>query len=99
MLNKISGSTNPIMNKTEQKNLNEANDLVDFKAVFKDALEKVNQAEKKANLVQEQFVEGKAVDLHHVMLTAQKASLMIETAVQVQQKVIDTYNEVMRMQI
>jgi|SRR5699024_83341 len=71
----------------------------DFKSIFKDALEKVSQVEHAANHEQRMFVEGKTDDLHNLMLATQKATITIETAVQIQQKVIDTYNEVMRMQI
>jgi len=70
-----------------------------FKSVFKDALEKVSQVEHAANHEQALFTEGKTDDLHNLMLATQKATITIETAVQIQQKVIDTYNEVMRMQI
>ncbi len=42
---------------------------------------------------------GKLKDLHNVMITAQKASITLEMTVQIQQKVIDAYNEIMRMQV
>lgn len=71
----------------------------DFKSVFKDALEKVSQVEHAANHEQAMFIEGKTNDLHNLMLATQKATITIETAVQIQQKAIDTYNEIMRMQI
>jgi|SRR5699024_2519974 len=70
-----------------------------FKTLFKDALNKVSETEHEANYQQKMLVQGKTNDLHNVMLAAQKATITVEAAVQVQQKVIDTYNEVMRMQI
>src|SRR5699024_2777444 len=72
---------------------------VSFSNVLKNAIEKVNEAENESNVKTEALAEGKVDDLHDVMLSAQKAKVMDETEVQFQQKAIDTYNEVMRMQI
>lgn len=71
----------------------------DFKTVLKNALQEVSNVEKEADLKQQLLIEGRIDDLHNVMISAQKANITIETAVQIQQKVIDTYNEIMRMQI
>lgn len=72
---------------------------VNFKDVFRDALNKVNEAENKSNLTTEAFMQGKISDMHQVMLTAQKAKLTVEATVQIQQKVLDAYNDIMRMQV
>ncbi len=72
---------------------------VDFSSLLKNAIEQVNQAEQASNMKTEGLAQGKVEDLHDVMLTAQKASITVETAVQVQQKAIDIYNEMMRMQV
>ena len=71
----------------------------DFKTYLKNALQKVSEVEKTADIKQELLIEGRIDDLHHVMISAQKASITVEAAVQIQQKVIDSYNEIMRMQI
>lgn len=72
---------------------------VSFSNVLKNAIEKVNKTQLESNIKTEALAEGKVDDLHEVMLTAQKASITIETAVQFQQKAIDAYNEIMRMQV
>jgi len=72
---------------------------ISFSSVLKNAIEKVNETQKESDMKTEALAEGKVNDLHDVMITAQKANLTMETAVQIQQKVIDTYNEVMRMQV
>lgn len=99
MFDKVSLSSNLIAHNS-QTNINQ-NKLLnnDFKTIFKNALNKVSHAEHEANYQQRMLIEGKSNDLHNVMIAAQKATLTIETAVQIQQKVIDAYNEVMRMQI
>lgn len=70
-----------------------------FATELKTALNNVNKVEHESNIKTELFAAGKIDNLHDVMITAQKASITVETAVQIQQKVIDAYNEVMRMQI
>jgi len=74
-------------------------DGASFSKLLKSALEKVNETQLESDKKTEMLVNGKIDDLHDVMISAQKASLTIEATIQVQQKVIDTYNEVMRMQI
>lgn len=70
-----------------------------FKLHLKQALQHVDQLQKQADVKTEQLIKGEITDLHDVMITAQKASLTLETTVQIQRKVIDAYNEIMRMQI
>jgi len=71
----------------------------DFTSVLKGAMDHVSKAEQESNRKTELLVQGEIDDLHDVMITAQKASITVETAVQIQQKVIDIYNEMMRMQV
>lgn len=71
----------------------------DFAQVLKNALNHVNKLQHESNYKRELLTYGKIDDLHDVMITAQKASITVETAVQIQQKVIDAYNEMMRMQL
>ncbi|WP_242694731.1 flagellar hook-basal body complex protein FliE [Pseudogracilibacillus auburnensis] len=70
-----------------------------FSNVLKSALNQISKQEHESNVKTELLAKGKIDDLHDVMITAQKASITVETAVQVQQKVIDIYNEMMRMQV
>ena len=90
----------PITNATKPSlQTKQVNERQSFAETLKSALNKVNEAEHASNVKTEMFAAGQTGDLHDVMITAQKASITVETAVQIQQKVIDAYNEVMRMQI
>ncbi|WP_284139946.1 MULTISPECIES: flagellar hook-basal body complex protein FliE [unclassified Virgibacillus] len=71
----------------------------EFGNTLKKAIEKVNEAQTLSDKKTELLAAGKIDDLHDVMITAQKASITLETAVQIQRKAIDAYNEVMRMQV
>ncbi|HLS22794.1 MAG TPA: flagellar hook-basal body complex protein FliE [Pseudogracilibacillus sp.] len=99
MFDKVNLMNHSPINKIEQKQQVEQNNPNQFKNILKNALEKVSKVENEANVQQQLLINGKTEDLHQVMLAAQKATITIETAVQIQQKVIDAYNEVMRMQI
>lgn len=70
-----------------------------FKNVLTDALNDVNQLQLDSQAKTEQLVNGQIDDLHDVMITAQKASVGLNLAVEVQSKVITAYNEMMRMQL
>ena len=70
-----------------------------FAGQLKNAIEQLNASQIESDLKTEALVNGEIDDLHDVMITAQKASVTLNTAVEVQQKAIDAYNEIMRMQI
>lgn len=70
-----------------------------FANVLKNAINNVNDMQIESDRMTNQLASGQATDLHNVMITAQKASITLETTVQIQQKVIDAYNEIMRMQL
>ncbi|SHN16141.1 flagellar hook-basal body complex protein FliE [Gracilibacillus kekensis] len=66
---------------------------------LKEAINSINHAQKASDQKTEALARGEIDDLHDVMVTAQKSSIMLQTGVQVQKKVVDAYNEVMRMQV
>ncbi|MGM0522557.1 MAG: flagellar hook-basal body complex protein FliE [Bacillota bacterium] len=70
-----------------------------FKNMLTDALNDVNQLQLDSQAKTEQLVNGEIDDLHDVMITAQKASVGLNLAVEVQSKAITAYNEMMRMQL
>lgn len=70
-----------------------------FADILRSALEKTSAAEIQSDLKTEALAKGDIEDMHSVMIAAQKASITLEATVQVQSKVIDAYNEIMRMQV
>lgn len=70
-----------------------------FQGLLKNSLEKVNELQNISENKTRMAAFKEIDQLHDVMITAEKASIALETTVQIQQKVIDAYNEVMRMQI
>ncbi|MBU5466782.1 flagellar hook-basal body complex protein FliE [Virgibacillus sp. MSJ-26] len=70
-----------------------------FANVLEKAITDVNKSQVISNQKTEALASGQIDDLHDVMISAQKASVTLETSVQIQKKVIDAYNEIMRMQV
>jgi flagellar hook-basal body complex protein FliE len=70
-----------------------------FANALKNALNNVNEAQIVSDQKTEALARGEINNLHDVMIASQKASILLQTTVQIQNKVIDAYKEVMRMQI
>lgn len=87
------------MNPQAINNVNKQASSQQFSNNLKTAIEQLNQTQLESEQKTIALVNGEVDDLHDVMVTAQKANLMMSMAVEVQSKVIDAYNEMMRMQI
>lgn len=73
---------------------------VDFAEVLKLSLDSVAQAQAKSEGMQKAFVLGdSSVSLSDTMIAMQKASINFQAAVQVRNKVVQAYNDVMNMQV
>ena len=70
-----------------------------FQDILKDAISRVEQSRADATTSVEQFVSGENQDLHSTILATQKASLDFELLLQLRNKVVQSYQEVMRMQL
>lgn len=70
-----------------------------FKTWLNDAITDVNDKQVDSQIMTERMARGEDVDLHEVMITAQKAAITLETTVEVRDKVIEAYQEIMRMQV
>lgn len=75
------------------------NSKAKFSNILKSSIESLNQAQLNSDRKTEALALGEIEDLHEVMIAAQKATITLETSVQVQRKVIDAYNDIMRMQV
>jgi flagellar hook-basal body complex protein FliE len=70
-----------------------------FSAFLKEALHKVNEEQVQADRLTEKLVRGENVDLHQVMIASQKASISLQLTLEIRNKVVEAYQEMMRMQI
>jgi len=58
-----------------------------------------NQQQQNADLAVQQLHGGGEKDLHEAMIAMEKADISLRFAVQVRNKAIDAYQEIMRMQV
>lgn len=94
-------TVSPVNNlqKTDKIEKTPAESQTNFAEMLKATINNVNDAQAESELKTDALAKGEIDDLHEVMIAGQKASILTETTVQVQRKVIDAYNEVMRMQV
>ncbi|ABR30981.1 flagellar hook-basal body protein FliE [Thermosipho melanesiensis] len=70
----------------------------DFSKILNDAIKEVNQQQKKAEQMANDFATGKISNIHEVIVEAEKASISLRLTVEVRNKIVDAYKEIMRMQ-
>ena len=70
-----------------------------FGKALTNAIEGLNQVQQQADDKSVQLAAGEPIDLHEVMLARETASLDFQLALQVRNKLVEAYQDVMRMQI
>ncbi len=77
-----------------------SNNQVDFGDLMKTAVNQVNGLQQSSNQLKTGFEMGDPnINLSDVMIASQKASVAFEATVQVRNKLVEAYQEVMRMSI
>ncbi len=73
---------------------------VDFSRLFQNAVNQVNQVQQSANTLADAYESGApGVDVTQVMIASQKAAVSFQTAVQVRNKLVSAYQDIMNMPI
>ena len=70
-----------------------------FSAVFQQAVNKVEAFGKESQVKVDSFLNGENEEIHQVVLATQRAQLSFDLFAQVRNKVVQAYQEVMRMQM
>ena len=71
----------------------------DFGELLNDAISKVNELQKNSDELSEELAVGEADNLHDVVIAAEKADIALSLTIQVRDKIVEAYDEMMRMQI
>ncbi len=74
-------------------------DNASFGTILKNAISVVNDNQIASDNMTNKLVNGDNVELHDVMITAQKANITLNTALSVRNKVVEAYQEIMRMTV
>lgn len=70
-----------------------------FQAVMSSAVDTVNSLQNNAHTTIQSFLSGEGAELHQVAMAQQQASLSFDLFLQVRNKAVQAYQEVMRMQL
>lgn len=70
-----------------------------FSSILTDAMQKVGEMNNDATKSVENFLGGEGDDLQTTIMATQRADLGMELFLQVRNKVVSAYQEVMRMQV
>jgi flagellar hook-basal body complex protein FliE len=71
----------------------------EFGSMLASAVQRVNQLQNDASLSIQKFLTGEGEELHNVALATQRAEVAFDLGVQVRNKVVSAYQEIMKMQL
>ena len=94
-INKVNSSGNVDLNLNKTKN---SSDL-DFEKVLKSELEETNNLMQKAEKVEADIASGQVEDLAKASITIQKAEMKMKMMLEVRNKAINAYKELLKTQI
>lgn len=83
---------------SKKDKVNESNDLP-FKSLFENAINNVVETENKVSEDAYLLSTGQSDDLHTLTIDSTKAQLSVNLLVQIRNKALDSYSEIMRMSI
>jgi flagellar hook-basal body complex protein FliE len=70
-----------------------------FHSIFTGMLQEVNESQQVADDLAVKFIAGAVEDIHQVAFAMERAQLNLQLAVQVRNKIVEAYQEIMRMQV
>ncbi len=72
----------------------------DFSTLLKNSVDQIAQSQSQSNTLTQQFTSGNPdVSLSDAMMAMQKATITLQTGIQVRNKVVAAYNDIMNMQV
>jgi flagellar hook-basal body complex protein FliE len=70
-----------------------------FGSFLNNAISNLSNQEAQVDQLNNQFISGNLADVHQLTIASEKATLGLELTLQVRNKVIEAYQDVMRMQM
>ena len=70
----------------------------DFVKILKSFYTQVDKQLREADQNVEEFTLGKSYDLHEIMITSEKADISLKLLLKIRNKLLESYQEIMRMQ-
>ena len=70
-----------------------------FPQILKEMVNNTNDLQHKAAEIAEKFAVGEITDIHDVMIAAEEAGVALELVMEIRNKLIEAYQEMMRMPV
>jgi flagellar hook-basal body complex protein FliE len=70
-----------------------------FGDMLKSSISKVNEMQTQSDTAIGELVAGRSKNIHETMLAIERADTSLKLAMQVRNKILDAYREIMRMQV
>jgi flagellar hook-basal body complex protein FliE len=83
----------------ENKDVSAPKDKSSFGDILKDSIQKVGELEKQADTEVEKLAKMEGQDIHSTMIAIEKADISFQLMMQVRNKIINAYEEMMRIQV
>ncbi|HOP85379.1 MAG TPA: flagellar hook-basal body complex protein FliE [Syntrophorhabdaceae bacterium] len=83
----------------ENKQINEKKTSISFTEILKDSINKVSALEKEADEEIKKLATMENKDIHTTMIAVEKADMTFQLMMQIRNKIISAYEEIMRMQV
>lgn len=96
---KAKGQVNANVNGAPQVAGTEQGAYVPFKSAFINAIKDVRETDAQVNIDAEMLATGKSDNLHQYSIDIAKAQLSLELLVEMRNKALDAYSEIMRMSV
>lgn len=93
---------NNLLNQSPEKVVDQTNDknfIADFGNMLQNELNKVNQQQFKADESVKGLFTGEVKDLHQVLIAMEEAGLSMQYTLEVRNRLLEAFQEVMRMQV
>jgi flagellar hook-basal body complex protein FliE len=81
------------------KNKLKDNAKIPFSDFLSQAMQSTNQLILESEKLNDEFAAGITDNIHEVLIAAEKADIALQFTIQLRNKIMDAYNEIMRMQI
>ncbi|MCS7065648.1 MAG: flagellar hook-basal body complex protein FliE [Fimbriimonadales bacterium] len=71
----------------------------DFSKMLREVIGQVSEAQQRAGELAQRFAAGEPVDEHTLVLAMERANLAFQLTLHVRNKVLEAYQEIMRLQV
>jgi len=77
----------------------QVSDSISFSSFLKDALDQVESTQTEARIAGASMAVGDSAQMHQVMIAYEKAYMALDLTIQIRNKMVEAYQEIMRIQI